>query len=1037
MMAIEKPIKPKDIKSFILNFGPQHPAAHGVLRLVLEMNGEIVERADPHIGLLHRGTEKLIEYKTYIQALPYFDRLDGWEAEMLLYFWDLNNTLNNVHNKVCQIICKLVPLLRTFEFIRVDSQVEHVFSQVRLHERFNISLSIVYMYSPRDYIYRITHSSDTFKLMRISVLKWRWWIGASQALKETNPPLNIVANGVHWLNSGNRTGTKVSLVSTYLNSPTTSCMFHKSSGQFYDKYASRSLCNFGLMAGGREDRWLGQRFFASVSDNSNALSDKPSRYAPLRSIGYFRRQFKNLNELCSHYIEKGDWPLCDYSLKQKVIDIIEQLQYEIAILCSLDRKYEALKYVEIFGFSLVIRVYSIESIRTRKSRSTPGRGSPAGRHTHTLHVSAQPPRWPDPWWVAIVQAPFEPRHRVQVAPPSYGPKIVDPRHRSGAALEPILQSVNDYASCLNLVSLTHPKNVFYETDMEVRGVDLPKKDSTEVRVDGIGNIVDRALQLQLLVLLDPLVESTLPEHFYGFRKGRNPLQAIAFLSKSIQLSDLSRFHLVSVDIRKCLDSISHDFILERFPFPEKFKGLLHRWLKCVRVFKDGSKIHLEAGVAQGSILGPIICNFVLSNLTKDFFCDVNFPTLKTVTNMKGKTINLEVTRFMIGYADDLMMKVISKEEAAYAIKKLGCSLARAGLQINQDKTRVYNLMFKSRFEWLGYTYVVVPKRGCVRGPSDHPPLIGKGQRSTRGKDRVNQSVLLYYITDDNYRSIKFKIKQKIRSVKHGNIFPVLKAVNHILRGVSDYYSFGNNSARLDYLSHYVDRAFWRVIVEKFRFRGVRRPRWVARTFFITSASPLGRKWHLHSPCAARKCVCCKSTPIPSSDSLSKRTLARHQPVQALWCVNVASFMRMQPLSLMILPKCYRTSSFYLNRTAIHEFNFRIQSRRNNLNYTTVFGHLFKLQKGICAYCYEYLDLFDGNSVEIHHKLPSRYAQLAWRDCVSREDCRKANLKTNMCLLHKHCHKNLHSNLGLGKDKLVVVGATCRSLGRPCALVARC
>jgi NADH-quinone oxidoreductase subunit D len=64
------------IKSFTLNFGPQHPAAHGVLRLVLEMDGEVVERADPHIGLLHRGTEKLIEYKTYLQAVPYFDRLD-------------------------------------------------------------------------------------------------------------------------------------------------------------------------------------------------------------------------------------------------------------------------------------------------------------------------------------------------------------------------------------------------------------------------------------------------------------------------------------------------------------------------------------------------------------------------------------------------------------------------------------------------------------------------------------------------------------------------------------------------------------------------------------------------------------------------------------------------------------------------------------------------------------------------------------------------------------------------------------------------
>ena len=65
-----------EIKNFTLNFGPQHPAAHGVLRLVLELSGEYVIKADPHIGLLHRGTEKLIEYKTYQQALPYFDRLD-------------------------------------------------------------------------------------------------------------------------------------------------------------------------------------------------------------------------------------------------------------------------------------------------------------------------------------------------------------------------------------------------------------------------------------------------------------------------------------------------------------------------------------------------------------------------------------------------------------------------------------------------------------------------------------------------------------------------------------------------------------------------------------------------------------------------------------------------------------------------------------------------------------------------------------------------------------------------------------------------
>ncbi|HRK97293.1 MAG TPA: NADH-quinone oxidoreductase subunit D [Alphaproteobacteria bacterium] len=74
--AVEQLDQEHHIKPYTMNFGPQHPAAHGVLRLVLEMDGEVVERADPHIGLLHRGTEKLIEYKTYMQALPYFDRLD-------------------------------------------------------------------------------------------------------------------------------------------------------------------------------------------------------------------------------------------------------------------------------------------------------------------------------------------------------------------------------------------------------------------------------------------------------------------------------------------------------------------------------------------------------------------------------------------------------------------------------------------------------------------------------------------------------------------------------------------------------------------------------------------------------------------------------------------------------------------------------------------------------------------------------------------------------------------------------------------------
>src|SRR6187397_3356764 len=86
----------KKIKNFSINFGPQHPAAHGVLRLILELNGEVVKKADPHIGSLHRGTEKLIEYKNYIQALPYFDRLDyvSIMAQEQCYSIAVENLLN-------------------------------------------------------------------------------------------------------------------------------------------------------------------------------------------------------------------------------------------------------------------------------------------------------------------------------------------------------------------------------------------------------------------------------------------------------------------------------------------------------------------------------------------------------------------------------------------------------------------------------------------------------------------------------------------------------------------------------------------------------------------------------------------------------------------------------------------------------------------------------------------------------------------------------------------------------------------------------
>lgn len=267
-----------------MNFGPQHPAAHGVLRLVLELDGEVVERADPHIGLLHRGTEKLMEYKTYIQALPYLDRLDGWEAGIRLY----PGSINNVRSKVCQILHKLAPLPTTAKDFWSNSQIGHVFSQVRLHERFNASLGIECITRRRS----IYTPYDPLKRYSLALLETRRWIGASQALKETNPPQNIVANGALWLNAGNRAGIKVSLVSDA-----------RSRVRVF-----RSPCNFGtsLTSLGRGGRWLERRGFATVPDNLEMdKAVNPAFDSQPHPIGSLRSRVKMLNLQCSRHISKA------------------------------------------------------------------------------------------------------------------------------------------------------------------------------------------------------------------------------------------------------------------------------------------------------------------------------------------------------------------------------------------------------------------------------------------------------------------------------------------------------------------------------------------------------------------------------------------------------------------------------------------------------------------------------------------------------------------------------------------------------------
>lgn len=134
----------QSLRTLELNFGPQHPAAHGVMRLVLELDGEATTRLDPHIGLLHRGTEKLIEHKTYLQALPYFDRLDYWAPMTQEQCFSL------AVEKLLKIeVPERAKYIRTMfaEITRIQSHILAISAHVRKSQDIRKSTDTMFIYS--------------------------------------------------------------------------------------------------------------------------------------------------------------------------------------------------------------------------------------------------------------------------------------------------------------------------------------------------------------------------------------------------------------------------------------------------------------------------------------------------------------------------------------------------------------------------------------------------------------------------------------------------------------------------------------------------------------------------------------------------------------------------------------------------------------------------------------------------------------------------------------------------------------------------
>lgn len=566
----------------------------------------------------------------------------------------------------------------------------------------------------------------------------------------------------------------------------------------------------------------------------------------IKSLGHYKVQMETLNNCLKKYIEKNIWPLTNIVLKQQTITLIEEIQWTIARLESLNKTSEALRYVGYFCFTLANRLLVIDNIRTNSL------------NTARFHTN-----------------------------------------------EAIFKNVYDYKTCFFLVVHTHPKYLKMDSTLEVDYIEVSKKDGSKEKVLGNKNIIDSVLQLQMLTFLDPLIDTTLGENFYAFRQDRSALEAIAHLCNSIHRNYNSNYYLIHLQIKDYFYSISHKFVLERFPFPQKYKQLLIRWIKCIHIKNDGKKINMQSGVPEGSIIGPIICNFILSFLIKDLLKDS--ISQNTLLNTNISTFNSVAC--IINYADSLMIKVTGNEQTRNVLKILERKLLEASLKISEEKTNIYNLSTNIKFDWLGYSFLIIHNKN---------PYSNKVKKQNNKKKhsnfKKNEMTLLYYISNNNFNLIKQKLKEEIKKLKHKDLYGIIKKINYILKDISYYYGFRENRHRLDYLQYFIDKIFWRSLVEKYRYKGIRRTQWVAQTFFLTPISPLGLKWHLHC--------------INDKDNLKNKY---QKNKRILWGIKVNKFFELKPMSINLLPEYLKTKCFYLAKTEFDSHYEYVKKCRRNKN----------------------------------------------------------------------------------------------------------
>lgn len=634
-----------------------------------------------------------------------------------------------------------------------------------------------------------------------------------------------------------------------------------------------------------------------------------------------RSQSKTLTPLLVNCIEKGRWPMLDYNKDIRIL--VKNRQKYLSLLSNQYglRSTIVMQQIDEWLCQVDLRVMAIESVYRSSGNLTPG-------------------------------------------------------------VDGLKLKRENLISYLDILKYNNLKK-FYKTDL-IRRVFIPKGNKNEVRPLGIPTIKDRIVQTLFIQVLEPIIDIHADNYSFGYRKGRNPHQAIGILSKLLgykprhQRNSNKRYFVhskfvINIDIKRFFDKVNHKWLLENYPFPTNFMGILEGWLSSEIVFQGEYETTLT-GFPQGSVVGPSLANFTLNGLEKtvipskvtafdqekfDYYVKQGFQYNKSSSKVR-KTVTSSIVR----YVDDFIVVVNDETEARIINNNIKHFLAQRGLEINLSKSNIIKWENNAKFNYLGFTFHYVLKRKVTK--------VTVQRKFNKNFVRVG-----LYVYPSKVKVQMFKTKIKLTVNKNLNISPfrLIKILNPIIIGWGNYFGIGTLRvfAKLDHFIHY---RLWRYLRRKYKKVSTGT---LVNRYFQGIDTPSGRAWQFHG----------------TYNNVDTDTLKRKGSV--VWLVLLCKLNKPIPAHMFKPNKNLIKSTYFVDEIVFTNYNINIVNLRGGKEVKNFdkWSLLYTKQKGLCAICDTSLGYLISENLEIDHV--KRVADLDVNDFLLKD-------VKNLRLLHKSCHK---------------------------------